>query len=154
MNKNILIIVVVVVIIVIGLFIWRGFEAPPVPTANQITAENPPAETLPPAELNNQEQQAKIVYTDSGFLPDLLEVKIGTAVVFENKSDSSFWPSANPHPVHNSYPAAGGCIGSIFDACQKIDTGGFWSFKFDNAGQWGYHNHFRPAHKGAVSVVE
>lgn len=90
--------------------------------------------------------------TAGGFLPAALTVKVGTIVTFQNKSSNPSWPASAIHPTHALYPTTGGCIGSTFDACKGIPPGESWSFKFDKAGNWKYHDHLNPAKWGTVVV--
>ena len=115
-------------------------------TAIESQIKNPPQAAAPKTAASD----VKIIYTNSGFSPDMLTIKSGATVIFENQSDSPFWPATGPHPTHTGYPAAGGCVNSAFDACREIDPGGAWSFKFDIAGFWKYHDHLRPSNRGAI----
>lgn len=93
-----------------------------------------------------------IVYTDTGFSPSPLEIKVGATVVFKNESAKVVWPASALHPSHNEYPQKGGCIGSAFDACKDLKFGESWSFQFDFSGAWRYHNHRNPSHFGQIIV--
>lgn len=97
---------------------------------------------------------ATIVYTDNGFSPSTLRVKIGATVAFKNQSPDSFWPASNPHPAHSGYPTRGGCRSSTFDACTRIPPGGSWSFTFGVVGTWGYHDHLSAGYGGTVIVEQ
>lgn len=97
-------------------------------------------------------------YTNSGYSPSSLKVKLRTTVSFQNNTSSSMWTASSPHPQHTGYPGSGisKCNGAekakIFDACNGILAGSSWSFTFDKAGTWGYHNHLNPSHSGAIVV--
>ncbi len=115
---------------------------PPTPSPRPVPA---PAPTPAPA--------ANVVtYTDSGFSPSVLTVKLGSIVTFQNKASDAMRVASNPHPTHTGYPTRGGCVGSTFDACKDIGPGTSWTFKFDIAGTWGYHNHLDPKEGGTVVV--
>jgi len=94
----------------------------------------------------------EIWYSDNGYTPNLLRVKVGTTVVWENMSSRSMWTASAPHITHDGYPVKGGCIGSVFDQCQGFDKSGTWSFAFDSVGTWTYHNHLYPDHTGTIIV--
>ncbi|EKD32886.1 MAG: hypothetical protein ACD_76C00122G0002 [uncultured bacterium] len=104
-----------------------------------------------PVDASKTEQNT-VIYSDSGFSPDQLIIKSGGTVFFENQSSKSMWTASGAHPSHRIYPTTGGCIGSTFDACQGIQPGDSWSFKFDIAGEWKYHNHLRPGDTGTIIV--
>ncbi len=93
-----------------------------------------------------------VTYTDAGFSQKAITVKKGTIVTFVNNSSDRLWVGSDPHPIHDQYPTTGGCIASTFDACSGIAPGASWSFQFDIAGTWGYHNHLNPGKKGTVVV--
>lgn len=93
-----------------------------------------------------------ITYTDTGYSPSPLQIKIGDTVVFKNESSQSMWPASSMHPAHKDYPTIGGCLGSTFDACQGVQPGDSWSFKFDIVGDWKYHDHLSPKNFGSISV--
>ncbi|MEK9182927.1 MAG: hypothetical protein AAB849_00245 [Patescibacteria group bacterium] len=72
--------------------------------------------------------------------------------MFKNQSARSMWPASGFHPTHTVYPTTGGCLGSTFDACKGVLPGESWSFQFDIAGSWKYHNHLNPADFGMIVV--
>lgn len=162
MNTNYVLVAVVVVLVLLAgaAFFWGGFGAPGTPaTSAPIGGTQTQTSTSGsiPGNVNgapgvNVQTQGVVTFTDNGFTPSTLTVKKGTAVVFVNNSSSSFWPASAPHPVHNAYPTTGGCVGSTFDACQAIGPGGRWSFTFDIAGTWKYHDHLNPSFFGTIVV--
>lgn len=93
-----------------------------------------------------------IIYTDTGYSPSSLEIKTGDSVVFKNNSSQAMWSASAMHPSHKDYPTTGGCLGSTFDACKGVQPGENWSFKFDIAGDWKYHDHLSPKNFGAIIV--
>lgn len=93
-----------------------------------------------------------ILYSDSGFSPNPLRVKVGTIVTFVNNSSHALWPASGVHPTHTAYPTTGGCIGSTFDACRSFGPGETWDFQFDKVGSWSYHNHMAPQDQGTIIV--
>lgn len=106
--------------------------------------------TQPPAAT--QTQPNTVTYTDAGFSPSTLTVKKGDTVTFKNTASDAVRVASNPHPIHNGYPTTGGCVSSTFDSCQNISPGQSWSFKFDIAGSWKYHNHLNPSEGGTIVV--
>ena len=148
MNKTLIIVLVLVVVVLGGYFLLKGEEAqaPTEETSETITTEEENAGT--PALT----EETVIVYTDSGYSPDSLTIKVGTTVLFKNDSLLSMWPASAMHPTHAVYPTTGGCLGSTFDACKGVLPGESWSFKFDIAGSWKYHDHLHPNLFGAIVV--
>ena len=97
-------------------------------------------------------KESVITYTDAGYSPSALEIKAGETVTFKNESQQSMWPASAMHPAHKEYPTTGGCLGSAFDACMGVQPGDDWSFKFDIAGNWKYHDHLSRKNFGAITV--
>lgn len=163
MNKAIIAIVIVAVILAGGYFIFRSAPqstpSVPQPSSEQTTSQAPVSE-LPSSELTSQPSAGQtlateekiVIYTDSGYSPATLTVKKGETVTWKNQSSQSMWTASGKHPTHLLYPTTGGCLGSTFDACQGIQPGGSWSFKFDIVGNWKYHNHLNSGNFGAIVV--
>ena len=105
-------------------------------------------------DLDEAETQSAITYTSGGFSPSVINVKKGEEVTFLNESCVGRCPASAIHPTHTLYPTQGGCVGSTFDACQGIEPGEAWSFKFDIAGSFKYHNHLNPSQTGTVVVED
>ncbi len=93
-----------------------------------------------------------IHFTEAGYSPKSINVKKGTTVTFRNQSKQSMWPASAMHPTHAVYPTTGGCVGSTFDACKGIMPGEEWTFTFDLAGDWKYHDHLSPKNFGSIVV--
>ena len=129
MNKNsILIILAAVVLIAIGGFLY---------------SKNKPADnSIVPSP--NLAADAVVVYTDSGFSPKTVAVKLGDTVAFQNESSGDLWVASAPHPVHTDYPE--------FDAKKAYKKGEIYSFTFEKAGTWKFHNHLKPMDFGSVTV--
>lgn len=163
MNKSIITIVVVAVVVLGGYFFFRGSyqPAPSVPQpSNQQTTPQPSvsgqsSDAVTPQSSVGQTpavEEKVATYTDSGYSPSTITVKKGEAVTFKNQSSRSMWTASAVHPTHRGYPTTGGCISSTFDACQGIQPGNSWSFTFDIAGTWKYHDHLNPGDTGAIVV--
>lgn len=88
---------------------------------------------------------ATIEYSENGFNPKSLTVKVGSTVTWVNKDTDMLWVASNPHPIHNGLPG--------FDALKGYKTGESFSYTFTKVGTFGYHNHLTPANT-AVVVVE
>lgn len=89
---------------------------------------------------------AEIRITDTGFSPSEITVKQGTEVAFINDGSKSHWPASAPHPTHTDY--------SAFDSKKPVEPGSSWTFTFDQAGTWKFHDHLNPGQRGSVTVVE
>ena len=88
-----------------------------------------------------------IEITSSGFSPKELTISVGETVTWVNKDTEAHWPASAMHPTHMVYPESDikkcGTAEqeSIFDACRGIPPGESYSFTFNEAGSWGYHDH-------------
>lgn len=118
----------------------------PLPTST--SQSTPPAAPAPQPASKTWD----VTISDSGFSPSTVTIKKGDSVRWTNQASSYSRPASDPHPIHNGYPVAGGCVNSAFDACRALGTGDNWTFQFDVAGSWGYHDHQNPAKKGKVIV--
>ncbi|MEJ0021024.1 MAG: hypothetical protein WDN47_00390 [Candidatus Doudnabacteria bacterium] len=85
-----------------------------------------------------------VTLTKDGFQPGKIEIKQGDTVTFVSDLDKPFWPASDLHPTHLLYPE--------FDPKQPIEPGKTWTFKFDKAGIWTYHNHLDPDILGTIIV--
>ena len=84
-----------------------------------------------------------ITYTDSGFSPAQVSVKVGDTVTFKNDSATSVQVNSSPHPAHTQFPELN--VGSIAAGESKSVT-------FTTAGTKKYHNHLNPSQNGTIVV--
>jgi len=133
-------IVVVIVLVVGGIMYFRN-------NRGEESVAPSPTETAVP----NTEAQS-VNYDGKSYTPDSITIAAGTTVIFKNVSEKEMWPASAFHPTHGEYPVAGGCVGSTFDACDRIKPNMVWSFQFDEKGTWGYHDHINPGAKGTIIV--
>ena len=85
-----------------------------------------------------------VTLTPDGFKPEQITIKKGDKVTFKNTTGSPFWPASDIHPTHGIYPE--------FDPKEAIAKDSTWTFKFDKAGSWGYHDHLAPYFMGRIIV--
>ena len=82
--------------------------------------------------------------TDSGYEPSSVTVSVGTKVMFLNESSRAVWTASDVHPTHQALPG--------FDALKGFATRESYSFTFEEAGTWRFHDHLRAQHTGEVIV--
>jgi plastocyanin len=152
MSTKIYIIIGAVIIVLLGglLFLqYNGASKQPAPGAGT------------PSVLNNNQQQDSfidVLYTNSGYLPKEVFIHQGGRVTFHNETSQGMWPASAMHPTHTVYPGSNitkcfsGEQEGIFDSCGEIAPGESWSFIFNEAGTWGYHDHRHPASTGKIIV--
>jgi plastocyanin len=87
-----------------------------------------------------------ITRTASGYEPKEVTIKKGDIVLWRNESGEYHWPASDLHPTHAVYPE--------FDPLMPISSGEEWKFKFEQVGEWKYHDHIRANKVGTVFVVE
>ena len=162
MNTNVVIgIVVVLALIVVGFFLFGGNFAGGIISPG---AEGPSSEVPVPGSNTPEmvviprdtpiEPAATITYAASGFSPNPVTIKKGETVTWKNESGREMWVASAMHPTHAVYPEKtdSDCLGSALDACVGIPNGDSWSFTFNTAGEWGYHDHLRSSNFGKVIV--
>ena len=88
---------------------------------------------------------AIVTYIDGKFDPAMIgPISPGSTVKFVNKSTKPVWIASDNHPTHKNLPE--------FDTNTTIAAGGEYMFTFDEAGQWGYHNHLNASETGTIQV--
>ena len=151
MNKTIVTIVIIAVVLVGGYFLFFRDAPQQTPSVSQPSSQQQPPQQ-PPASQAPAVKENVVTYTSSGYSPSTLTIKKGETITFKNQSSQSMWTASAVHPIHRAYPTSGGCLGSTFDTCTGIQSGGSWSFKFDISGTWKYHNHLNPGDTGTIDV--
>lgn len=113
-----------------------------------------------PVPVDSSGQAEKIVeYNEKGFAPNILTVSVGTTVAWANRSGRPMWVGSDPHPAHTDLPGFDQkrIINKIFpEIVKKAYAHGdaIYKFTFEKVGEWKYHNHVNPVHRGTVIVVE
>lgn len=85
-----------------------------------------------------------VKYTESGFAPNILTIKVGTTVTFMNETGSAMWVASAVHPTHQLLPG--------FDQLKSVGKGGTYDYTFVKVGTWKYHNHMNSGDTGTVVV--
>lgn len=117
------------------------------------TSKSPPADSTPPV------SNATVTITESSYEPKTVTILKGGTVTWVNNTDSPNWPASAKHPAHTVYPGSDitkcGTAeqGAIFDACKGLAKGESFSFTFNNAGEWAYHDHVNANMFGKVIVA-
>lgn len=78
----------------------------------------------------SQGATVEVSYTENGFEPSTVTINVGDTVTWTNNTNSAMQVASDDHPDHTDYPG--------FD---QLSAGSSYSFTFDQAGTWGYHNH-------------
>lgn len=133
MQRNILILVIVLALLAFGAAAW--FLAPSEKNDAPAPAASAPVEGA-----------HVITLTPDGFSPAELTIARGETVTFRTTTGKRFWPASDLHPSHLVY--------ADFDPKQPIAPEAEWSFTFDQAGAWRFHDHLAPYFTGTITVTE
>lgn len=154
MNKKIAIVLILVVIILGGYFLFKNPKAQAPSTETQTTTQT----TGDTSNIITPESPTVITYTDTGYSPKALTIKLGETVTWANDSSLNMWTASAMHPSHIVYSGTSlsehcpDTAGTSFDACKGTVPGGTWSFTFNKKGTWGYHDHLNPSNFGKIIV--
>ena len=90
-------------------------------------------------------QTHQMILGPNGYEPRNITISRGDTIVFSTTEGSPFWPASNVHPTHRILPA--------FDPKSPTKPGKTYSFTFNEAGEWPYHDHLAPFHSGTITVI-
>lgn len=92
------------------------------------------------------DQSATVTISAKGFSPQTIKVKKGQKVEWVNEDTSSHQVASDPFPDHNLLP-------SLF-ADSPLGKGESFSYTFDDAGTFTYHDQLSPADFKGTVIVE
>lgn len=106
--------------------------------------------------VSSAPMSASVVYNGISFSPANVTIGKGGTVTFTD-SDGAMWVASDVHPLHASYDgtdrashcAAGYSGAKPFDQCSR---GSSYSFTFNKAGTYGYHDHLNASAQGTIVV--
>lgn len=136
-----------ILLVVVGsYFLWRQpvAEAPIEPTVLSTSPSTNITATSTSETEDIAEKNLTIIYTDRGFTPAVLEVRVGDTVTFKNESSRDVWVASDDHPKHLLYPE--------FDAQRGVVPGSEYTFTFEKLGSWKYHDHLKASLGGSIIV--
>lgn len=163
-TKYFLGIALVVLVVLIGWYYFAGIAAPaPAPVTENTggeTATMPvPGSNVPEMVVNEDANEdrggATVTYTAAGFSPQTATIRAGQSVTFTDQGGRGMWVASALHPTHAVYAGttlAEHCpdaAGTAFDQCAAGET---YTFTFEKAGTWRYHNHLNPGDTGTIVV--
>ncbi|OGK13881.1 hypothetical protein A3C98_01860 [Candidatus Roizmanbacteria bacterium RIFCSPHIGHO2_02_FULL_37_15] len=94
-------------------------------------------------EAEDESERTVVSVTDTGFEPQTVTVKVGTKVVWRNKTNATVNVSSAKHPTHLEYPPLN---------LANFEPGETISLVFTEAGTYKYHDHLNPSKFGTVVV--
>ena len=143
--------VIVAIVIVAGILIFTNFGGSDVNSDNNNNGGSGSGNSAGP-------QTFTVTITDDGYSPQSLTISSGDTVTWKNDGSQENWPASAIHPTHRVYPDSDivkcGTAeeDNIFDACRGLANEDEWSFTFDEAGSWGYHDHLHANLRGTIVV--
>lgn len=171
MNKNkflktgassVIVIIILVIIVAAGLIYFLQSQKGRIAhdTSQKSSDTSSPVEILDfeatPIENNDENTKGEpgiivsqiftVIYTDAGYSPKEITIRVGDTVEFENNSSRSVWTASYIHPTHKILPE--------FDALKGYAPGETYSYLFKEFGTWQYHNHLKPSQTGTIIVRE
>ena len=161
MNKFVIVIIVVLIIILGGYFIWGKMYQSTSPAYQPLSEQTTPQLNVNPQPSTEQVPTTNnniITYTNSGYSPNTLTIKVGETVTWKNQSSSGMWTASAMHPSHTKYSNTSldehcpDTANTSFDECKSAQPGESWSFTFQKKGTWGYHNHVKASDFGKIIV--
>jgi len=162
--NNFLIALVVVILLAGGFLLWQSYTPmlevvtpTPTPITPTPTLTPTPGMPTPAPSPATAPMSATITYNGTSFSPAAVVIKKGGTVTWINNSTKDMWVASAAHPSHTVYAGTSlrdhcpDTSGTSFDQCAG---GANYSFTFNKAGTWGYHDHITPSASGRVEVVE
>lgn len=150
--KNFLWVLIIVIVLGGGYYLWQNNSTAPAAVDNGgSTVVTPTPTPTPTASMT-----ATITYNGDSFSPQEVTIAKGGTVTWVNSSGGKMWVASAQHPSHTVYAGTSrqehcpDTSGAAFDQCAG-ETGNY-SFIFQKAGTWGYHDHLNSNLFGKVIV--
>ncbi len=146
--KKLLIIGVVIVLAGAGAFFLTS-SSDETSNSNTESSDSTTASDTPATQSTQQQATANtenatgttITYTDEGFNPSKLTVKVGTTITVKNNSSKPLQFSSDPHPEHTDEDELN--LGTT-------SPGGSETFVVSMSGTYGFHDHLNDEHTGTL----
>lgn len=159
--KNTSIAILVILVFVIGgaLFFSRQ-QSPAVPNVQDSGIFNP-SPSVEGSDATGKKGSpddvslVTVTYTAGGFSPSEVTIERGGTVRFVNESGGTMWVASAVHPAHAAYDGtslAKHCAPGATPSFDQCSAGDDYSFTFDTAGAWRYHDHTHASKTGTVIV--
>ncbi len=158
--KQIIGIAVAIVVLGGAYWWWQDSQSPAMengPVAGGVEQTMPVPGSDTPEMIVTEPMTATITYSAEGFSPKEITIKKGGTVTWKNESGIKMWVASAMHPSHIVYSGTSrqehcpDTANTSFDQCAGGDD---YSFTFDKAGAWGYHDHNNANFFGKVNVIE
>lgn len=136
------VIITTVVVVVVGLGGW-WLIASMSGNMNNNGSSNGTTNGQDQAADEDVEVAATIIYTDEGFTPVTITVKVGDTIKIVNNAENVMYFASDEHPTHlnNSELNIG-----------DIEPGSSATVTVASQGTWGYHDHYNASAGGEIIV--
>jgi plastocyanin len=143
--KGLLIVIAIAIVVFLGYKVVKSNSGNSGSYGSVATNNTPSPEMTGAAGTITPVNNSSVVQiTQAGFVPDVVTIKTGETVVWQNPDGVSATVNSDVHPTHLLYPPLN--LGEV------PPQGGQVSLKFDKAGTFTYHNHLNPSQTGTVVV--
>ncbi len=90
-------------------------------------------------------QSAQVAISDGKFVPQVIDVKIGTSVTWTNQENTGHWVASDPYPKNDALKS--------LNSKGPLQQNEAYTYTFDKAGTYTYHDDLQPLDlKGTVRV--
>lgn len=141
-KKLLIFIIVILIVIAGGILAWYYLQDDLDNNTNTETTTNISNDTSLDT-IKGAPEKNVVWVMDGTFNPSVVTTKVGDTITWVNKDEISRQVASDPHPSHSALPAL---------ESDPLSLGDEFSFTFNEAGTWYYHDHLSPINKGAVIV--
>ncbi len=146
-KKLILVGIFLVVLLGVGWFLnQQGILSKLTLTARQMWQEFLSLDSLVTPAVKPPTPTAQITVTTQGFVPQTILIKKGSVVKWTNRDNKPHQIASDPHPTHSILPAIG--------KGKLLPPGSSFTFTFDKAGTFTYHDEQNPLKFKGVVIVK
>ncbi len=142
MKRALLVVLVAVTVLVAGC------------TSPDSTDDNAPSDDV--EGMSDVDDGENVVrYSSDGFDPETIRIDAGESVTWVRDGGQDMWVASDVHPSHEEYDGTTlqeHCFGGAENPFDQCEAGDEFTFTFEEAGEWTYHNHELAAHTGTVIV--
>ncbi len=159
--------IVVVVVILVGGFVWWQGTQPaqmnviltPEPVPTPVPTQPSAATGTSATSTSGTAMTTSVSYSANGYSPAVVTIKKGGTVTWTAQGRDDMWVATAPHPAHTAYDGTSRSAhcdpnysgGEPFDQCAP---GMAFTFTFEKAGTFPYHDHVDATKFGRVIVEE
>jgi len=122
-----------------------GLHQPtPATLAGAVPVQAEPATESNETSVTNPSPKSVTVFIENGeFNPASVAINVGDTLIWLNKDSTSHQIASDPHPTHNQ-------VAGLLS--EQLTASGTYSFRFDTAGTFVYHDELNTDIKGTVQV--